>query len=665
MQPGTIVTYFDKDKITCGVCLASKGDKWHLLSEHNRTLNLSSSRILHRYKKKLNMQSSKEELLKHLKALILQEELLKKSLDTEELWQLLHDEGERFDLQSLAQFAFGAHPTSEQVAATFRALFEDKIHFKYKEGTFTIHPPHQVQQILMKLQRDAEREKELEEGSTWLRKKWDGIPVEDPPRKDHYLALLRELAIFGLDSPECAQGKQLFKRAQLDHPDTAFKLLVKMGEIQEDENLLIHRYGIPTQWTSEALRESEKLYHDFTMQSLLIKKKRTDLTALPLFSIDSETTRDIDDALSIERAGTSCQVGIHIADVAEHIAPGSHLDKEAAERSTSIYLPEGTIPMFPPLLSEDALSLVDGQNRLAISIIIHFDHSYEVTEYDIFPSIIKVRHRYTYTQSDAQIESDTDLAYLLHLTQHLRAQRIKAGALLLPIPELTIKVSDRGDIQVSTRERETPSEVIVSELMILTNWLCATFLHERGIPLVYRNQLEPRETVEGAGKDNLFLNYRQRRLLNRMILSTTPESHSSLGLKPYSTFTSPIRRYLDLIAQRQLRSAILEERKPYSEEELKQMIVDTEMNQANINLLQEQRRNYWLFKYLEGKVGESFTALVVRKLLHRCELLIIDYLLETSIPSSPGDSFSPGTTITLKLEHVDSRRGVIRVLPTI
>jgi exoribonuclease-2 len=389
------------------------------------------------------------------------------------------------------------------------------------------------------------------------------------------------------------------------------------------------------------------------------------LTALPLFSIDSETTRDIDDALSIEMAGTSCQVGIHIADVAAHIAPGSQLDKEAAERTASLYLPDGTIPMFPPLLSEDALSLVDGQNRFAISIIIHFDHAYAVTEYAIFPSVIKVRHRYTYTQSDAQIERDTNLSHLLNLTQHLRAQRIKAGALLLPIPELTVKVSDTGAIRVSRRERETPSEVIVSELMILTNWLCATFLNERGIPLVYRNQLEPRETVEGAGKDDLFLNYRQRRLLNRMTLSTTPGSHSSLGLKPYSTFTSPIRRYLDLIAQRQLRSIILEERKPYSEEELRQMIVDTEMNQAKINLVQEQRHNYWLFKYLEGKVGESFSALVVRKLLHRAELLIIDYLLETSIPSSPADSLSPGTTITLKLEHVDTRRGVIRVLPVI
>lgn len=663
MQPGTIVCYFDKDKITSGICLGPKGDKWHILSQHDRILNLSPGRILHRYEKKLDLTSPKAELLRQLEELIVKEEQVQQSLDTEELWQLLHDEGERFDVQYLAECAFGARPTAEQVAATVRALFADKIHFKFQEGSFTVHPPHQVQQVLMKRERDAERERELEEGSTWLRKKWDGIPVEDPSRKDRYLALLRECAIFGPDAPECAQGRQLLKRAHLDDPDTAFKLLVKMGEVGEDENLLIHRYGIPTQWSDEALREAEKLYRDVMVPSPPPGKQRTDLTALPLFTIDSETTRDIDDALSVEMTGTSCQVGIHIADVAGLAAPGSPLDREAAERTASLYLPEGTIPLFPPLLSEDAFSLVEGKERQAVSIIIQFDQAHAVKDYAIFPSVIKVQRRFSYNRADEEIDHDSSLACLLRLARHLRAQRLRAGALFLPIPELVIKVSDKGAIRVSRRERETLSELIVSELMILTNWLCATFLHERGIPLVYRNQDEPRERVEGSGRDDLFLNYTQRRMLNRMVLSTTPETHSSLGLKPYSTFTSPIRRYLDLVAQRQLRSVILEEDKPYSEEELKHIIIDAEENQKKISLLQEERSNYWLLRYLQGKVGELFTALVVRKLVHRSELLIEDYLLETSVPSSPSDSLSPGARVTVKLEHADPRRGIVRVQP--
>ena len=663
MQPGTVVTFFDKDKLTCGICLECKGNKLHLLSEQNRTFNLNLNRVIHHSEKPLNPDLSKDELLKQLKATILAEEHLTESLNTEELWQLLHDEGENFDLPALAELAFGAHPTSEQSAATLRALFADKIHFKFKNGVFAVHPPDKVQQILIKLQRDAEREEELQEGSTWLKKVWEGVHVEDPPGKDRHLDLLRELAIFGSDAPEYQKGKELLKRAQVNHTDAPFQLLVKLGEMREDENLLIPRYGIPTNWLPETEREAEAINRSFTAQTIAAMNTHRDMTALEVFTIDSETTRDVDDAVSVDSAGTSCQVGIHIADVAHHIVPGSQLDKEASERMASIYLPEGTISMFPPLLSEGIFSLTEGQHRLAISIMVDFDSSYEIKTFAITPSVVKVARRYSYDQSNDLLKSDKNLSCLFEIARHLREKRLEKGALILPLPEMMVKVDESGTIQVIRRERETPSEVIISELMIMTNWLCAGFLRERGVPLVYRVQPEPKELLEGAGGDELFINYRQRRLLSRMMLSTTPESHSSLGLTPYSTFTSPIRRYLDLVSQRQLCSALFDDRKFSSEEELKQLIVDTEMNQPKINLLQDQRQKYWLLKHLEGKVGETLTGLVVRTWANRTEFLLKDYLFETSIPFSSADSLSPGTTVTLKLEQVDARSGLIRVTP--
>ena len=663
MEPGKIVTYFDKDKIACGICLDKKGGRLHLLSEYNREVNLNLNRVIHSSEKTINLKLSKDELLKTLKTIISREETIKASVDTEGLWNLLQGEGESFDLPYMAEIAFGANPASEQTAAILRSLFEDKIHFKFKDGKFKAHTPHQVQQIMMKSQRDTEREKELEEGGAWLIQKWDGIPAEDPPKKDYYLALLRELAIFGSEAPEYQKGKQLLKRANLNQPDAPFKLLVKMGELQEDENLFLPRYKIPTQWAPETLEEAGEICRKFNTQAISLNNKRKDFTSLEVFSIDSETTRDIDDAVSVEIEGTSYKVGIHIADVAYFITPESCLDKEAYARAASIYFPEAKIPMFTPLLSEDILSLVEGKDRLAISIIIHFDSSHKIKEFNFFPSIIKVHHRYTYTQSDNRINSDKNLSYLFNLAKHLRDKRVKAGALFLPIPELIIRVDEHKTIQITKRERETPSEIIISELMILSNWFCASFLQERGIPLIYRNQLEPREMVEGAGKDNIFLNYKQRRLLNRAILSTVPGNHSGLGLKPYSTSTSPIRRYLDLIAQRQLISALIENRKRYSEEELKQMIVDIEINQAKINLVHEQRHKYWLIKYLEGKVGETYHALVLNHSLNRCELLLTDYLLETSIPSSTTGYLIPGTTIEVKMETVDALKGLIRVVP--
>ena len=665
MKPGSIITYFDSDKITCGICLEVKENRCHLLSESNREVNLTLSRIALCSPRPLNLKLSREELLHTLKNTIRQEEELKTRVNTEELWNLLQGEEDYVDLSPLAEIVFGAGASSAHIAALFRALFEDKVHFKFKEGKFKLHSSQQVQQILMRLEREAERERELEEGSAWLKQVWGELPVEDTSRNEYYRMLLRELAIFGAESPHHQQGRELLKRANLTDPDALFALLVKLGEFQEDENILLPRYGIPTQWTEAALKETEAISRAFNAQRAELKKKRRDITSLEIFSIDSETTRDIDDALSIEVKETRYDVGVHITDVAHYITPDSHLNREAQERIASLYLPEGKIPMFPPLLSEDTLSLVEGKDRLALSLAIHFDSSFEIKEFNLLPSVINVHHRYSYTESDAKIASDKNLTLLFHLAQHLKKTRIKAGALFLPIPELIIKVDTQGAIQVSKRERETPSELIVSELMILTNWLCARFLRDRGIPLIYRNQLEPREMVEGAGKDNLYLNYRQRRLLNRATLSTTPDTHSNLGLKPYSTFTSPLRRYLDLIAQRQLKSALMEDKRPYSEEELKQRIVDAELTHTTINQVQEQRHRYWLLKYLQGKVGEVVPALVLTHSLTHCELLLTDYLLEVTIPSSPADSLSPGSTILVKLESANAKRGIIRVVPAL
>jgi exoribonuclease-2 len=663
MQPGIIVTFFDKDKLTCGICLACKGNKLHLLSEQNRQLNLNLNRVIHQSGKPLNLNLSNDELLNHLKKTIHAAEQLIEDIDTEELWNLLHDEGEQFELPALAELVFGTHPSSEQLEATLRALLADKVHFKFKSGVFAVHPPEKVEQILTKLDRDAQREKELEEGSTWIRKVWDGVSVEDPPGKDLHLKLLRELAVFGSEAPEYQKGKQLLKRAQINHTDAPFQLLVKLGEMAEDENLLLPRYGIPTEWTPEAEREAEDINCTFSPQALSAMDTHRDMTGLEVFTIDSETTKDIDDAVSLEISGSTYRVGIHIADVANYLVSESHLDMDASERMTSIYLPEGKIPMLPPLLSEGVFSLTEGQPRVAISVMVDFDSSHEVQTFSIIPSVIKVGRRYTYTQSDDLIKCDRNLSLLFEIASNLRKRRLKEGALILPIPEVIVKVDGSGTIQVSRRERETPSEVIISELMILTNWLCAGFLNNKGVPLIYRVQPEPKELLEGAGGDDLFINYRQRRLLSRMVLSTTPGNHNSLGLTPYSTFTSPIRRYLDLIVQRQLRSALLDHEKSYSEEDLKSVIVDTEMNQSRINLLQDQRQKYWLLKYLQDKVGETLTALVVRKMVNRTELLLSDYLFETSIPSSSADSLTPGTTITVKLEQALPRSGVIRVAP--
>jgi exoribonuclease-2 len=663
MKPGTIVSYFDKDKITSAICLECNETRLHLLTEQNREINLGVSRVIHSTPTVLKADSSRENLLKALKALTQEADALKAGINTEELWNLVQGEADRLDVPYLAALVFGGSPSAAQTTATLRALCDDKTHFKFNQGAFIIHTAGQVEQIETKLRREAERERDLKEGSDWLRKKWAGTPADDPPRKSHYVELLRGIAVFGDEYSESQKAAEMLKRAQLNQPDVALKLLIKMGEMGENENILLERHAIPFRWTPEALRESERIYESFSGTLPSLQSGRMDLQELTVFSIDSETTRDVDDAVSLELSDEGSQVGIHIADAAEFILPGMQLDKEAAERTASIYLPEGKIPMLPAPLSEDTLSLAEGKSRLAVSSIIRFDRSLNLTGFTIVPSVIRVKRRYTYDEANDLISDSRDFAYLHELAQRLREKRVSAGALLLPIPELNIAVGEDGAIQISKRERELPSETIISELMILTNWLCAGFLRQQSVPLVYRNQSEPRESIPGAGKDNLVLNLRQRRLLSRVTLSTAAGNHSSLGLQPYCTFTSPIRKYADLVAQRQLKAALLGDRKPHSEEELRKLIADLEINGSKINLVQEQRHRYWLTKYLEGMIGDTLNALVVNQAFNRCDLFLTDYLIETSIPCSPSSAPAPGTALAVRLEKVDVFSGTIRVSP--
>lgn len=663
MKPGTIVSYFDKDRITSAICMECKEARLHLLTEQNREINLGASRIIHSAPTALKTDNSRETLLRTLKALLEEAEALKAGINTEELWNLVQGEAERLDVAYLAALIFGSSPTSAQAAATLRALYDDKIHFKFNQGSFIIHTAEQVLQIETKLRREAEHKRELEEGSSWLKKKWSGTPVDDPARKSHYVELLRGLAVFGDEYPEAQKASELLQRAQLNQPDAALKLLIKMGEMGENENILLERYGIPSGWPPEAQQQCEHICQSFIGTLPPLHPLRRDLQDLAVFSIDSETTRDVDDAVSLELSDEGSRVGIHIADVAEFILPGTPLDKESSERTASLYLPEGKIPMLPPPLSEDILSLAEGKSRLAVSMIIQFDRSLNFTGFTVFPSVIRVSRRFTYAEANRLISDRGDFSHLYELACSLREKRVSAGALLLPIPELNISVAEDGAIQICKRERELPSEILISELMILTNWLCAGFLRQQAVPLVYRNQPPPRETITGAGKDNLVLNLRQRRLLNRVTISTAAGSHSSLGLQPYSTFTSPIRKYSDLVAQRQLKAALLGDRAPHAEEELKQIIADLEINVSKINLVQEQRHRYWLTKYLQGKIGDTLNAVAVNQAFNRLDLFLTDYLTETSIPCSPAAAPAPGTALTVRLDRVDVFTGAIRVSP--
>ncbi|MBU4037200.1 MAG: RNB domain-containing ribonuclease, partial [Proteobacteria bacterium] len=186
------------------------------------------------------------------------------------------------------------------------------------------------------------------------------------------------------------------------------------------------------------------------------------------------------------------------------------------------------------------------------------------------------------------------------------------------------------------------------------------FLAENNTPAVFRAQPDAKQRLYKGEEGSLFQNYMQRRLLSRFILGSVPERHSGLGLSCYVTATSPIRKYYDLITQRQIR-AICGLDTPHTSEEINKIIQLVEQPMANVFSLQSRRNRYWLLKYLESRTGQKEEAIVLGKRRRSYQILIPEYMIECELPSSSGINLKPEDLIQVIIMHVNARRDVLSV----
>jgi exoribonuclease-2 len=194
--------------------------------------------------------------------------------------------------------------------------------------------------------------------------------------------------------------------------------------------------------------------------------------------------------------------------------------------------------------------------------------------------------------------------------------------------------------------------------MILANWLTGQFFRDRGQPTIYRAQMEPRGRLIDDNGGTLYQNWMQRRLLSRVIIGLEPEPHAGLGLDVYVTITSPLRKYLDLAVQRQLK-ALLGLGTSYSEEDLRLIIQAVEQPMSYITVLQQERLRYWILRHLERRLGQKEDALVLEKRRHRYVVLLTKYMIECSLPLNCGADLKPEDAIMVNIERVNARSDTI------
>ncbi|MFC1822760.1 RNB domain-containing ribonuclease [Thermodesulfobacteriota bacterium] len=648
LKEGKIIEYIDQGKFVCTVCIQDRGNRLQALTPSNREISFSPKRAMLISSASISILSPREQLLNKLKETEALRKRLQQEVQVPELWELIRDENQSFDYQYLTHLCFGETITDDHVSALVRALFHDKIFFKLKDGRFAPNPEKRVDEIIKQRELAAEREEKLKAGSDWIENVLQGKAVPPPSCREEVIELLVNLALHGHDTPDSQYGKDLLSRLGISDIQKARELLVRLGVWQEDENLDLIRFDIRASFGPESLHEAEKV------STVDVKRDhREDLRDLDIFTIDGPLTQDFDDALSLEVVGDKLHVGVHIADVASLISPDGPLDHEASQRASSLYLPRRQIPMFPPSLSQDALSLLKDRDRPAISLLATMGGSGDVVDYRFTPSLIRVRRHLTYDEVNRLYLQEEGIKQFLQLSQSLRQMRNARDALTLSTPEAFISVAPDGMVSIEMIAQDTPSRLMVAEMMILYNWLAARFCRDRDIPILYRGQGEPSERLSADGMEPIYFVFKQRRKLNRLEIGTKPSKHSGLGLDVYTNVSSPIRRYFDLILQRQMSHFFLHEKPLYNKEELEQKRVAIEPVLKGLGRIKRNRTRYWIQKYLLQHMDDTFTALVLQTLRNRYRILLTDFLLITEMRRQNGVDFEEGDRVRVKVKKSD------------
>ena len=388
---------------------------------------------------------------------------------------------------------------------------------------------------------------------------------------------------------------------------------------------------------------------------------RVDLRDMTTVTIDGETAKDFDDAVAVRREqGGKIRLWVSIADVGHYVQEGSLIDREAYERGTSVYFPGQCIPMLPEHLSNGICSLNPQVERLTMTAEMLFDRQGERLESRFYPSVIRSRARLTYTEVSAIIEKDDgqvkaayphvvdDLQIMKELAERLMSMRRRRGSLDFDLPEAEIILDLRGRIEDIVRSERNLAHRLIEEFMLAANEAVARYVSDREAPLLYRIHEAPdpeklqelREFARNFGHDLRLQDSQVRpgqlqellsevegqaeeRLINQVLLRAmqqarySPENagHFGLAAENYCHFTSPIRRYPDLIVHRILREVILHEGLPARRrQELEQMLPQAgEDTSARERRAMEAEREIVTLKkcqFMVERVGEEFEGFI-------------------------------------------------------
>lgn len=414
---------------------------------------------------------------------------------------------------------------------------------------------------------------------------------------------------------------------------------------------LMKKYKLSRDFPNKVQKDLEKI--DFEIQENVVKKRR-DLRNLSIVTIDGKDAKDLDDAVYVEKQGENYKLGVHIADVTHYVKYGTALDKEAFKRGTSIYLINNVIPMLPKELSNNLCSLNPNTDKLTLSCEMVIDKNGKVISYDIFESVINTKYRLTYDDVqniiDYKIHNFKDIEdmifHMKDLAEILKNKRIKRGAINLDFTECKILLNENNNVVDVLPFNRSFSHQIIEEFMLVCNETIAEHMFFLNYPFAYRIHEEPdmekifnlSEILNNLNyslkiKDKIYSNQLQKVLdyfkgkdeeifLSKFILRSMAKAkyspncvgHFGLSTKYYCHFTSPIRRYPDLIIHRILKLVIkgklTEKLIPKIKEEVVLACENSSLKEREAEEIEREVYDIKKAEFMKDKIGEEYLGII-------------------------------------------------------
>jgi len=495
------------------------------------------------------------------------------------------------------------------------------------------------------------------------------------------------------------------------------KVIERPEDPRSEIEAIVEEFNLPQRFPRAVHDEAKRLFQTAPEEADL---RRKDLRRLSTVTIDGERAKDFDDAVSIKLTDHGYRLWVHIADVGFYIAMDSAIDKEARQRGTSVYLPDRVIPMLPKELSEDLCSLKPGLDRLAFTVEMDFSRDGERLNARFYPSLIKSCERMTYTSvRKILVDYDRhererydhllrDFELMNELCNILRSRRLQRGSLDFDLPEPEVLLDLQGRPEAIIRAERNLAHMIIEEFMIAANEAVAEHLESLGIPSLYRIHEEPdptkiedilrvvrplvrlkKKSLHPADLAWLIIEIKGRpfeEIVNYMILRSLKQAryspinvgHFGLASRCYTHFTSPIRRYPDLVVHRILREVMRKRHLPDRRiREFEAILPDIAFHSSRMERLADEAEreviNAMRVWFMRDKVGEEYGGRVVGITPYGLKVRLKDFYVEgflhvSYIPDdfyqynektlslvgrNTGRSFRIGDELRVRIDRVD------------